>query len=213
MRKETTIAVLGGGGRTGKFLISKLMEQGYRPKVLIRNSKNFEFNNPQVEIVNGDATDPKAVDSLIKNARAVISTLSQRKDEPLVALAATRNILRAMAKHEVRRYILVGGLNIDTPYDEKSIQTTHATDWMKANFPLIHDDRQKAYRELVESTFDWTLVRVPLIDFTKAKNAVVVNLQDCKGTKITAGGIADFLVGQLADEQFYRQAPFISEDF
>ena len=71
----------------------------------------------------------------MKNSQAVISTVGQRKNEPLVAHAATANILNAMMYYEIRRYVLVGGINIDTPYDKKSAQTLAATDWMKANFP------------------------------------------------------------------------------
>ena len=43
MNQETTIAVLGGGGRTGKFLVSKLIDQGYRLKVLLRTQKISNF--------------------------------------------------------------------------------------------------------------------------------------------------------------------------
>ncbi len=53
--------------------------------------------------------------------------------------------------NKIRRYVLVGGINIDTPYDKKSVQTLAATDWMKANFPLMQEDRQKAYSALLES--------------------------------------------------------------
>ena len=210
MNQNTTIAVLGGGGRTGKFLVAKLIDQGYRLKVLLRSSENFELHHPSVTIVNGDAIDPVSIDELVKHSQAVISTVGQRKNEPLVAHAATTNILNAMMYNEIRRYVLVGGINIDTPYDKKSVQTLAATDWMKANFPAMQRDRQKAYRALLESPLDWTLVRVPMIEFTETGGNLTVNCEDCLGTKITAGAIADFLIQQLSDNQFYRQAPFIS---
>jgi putative NADH-flavin reductase len=210
MDQRTTIAVLGGGGRTGKFLIPKLIDQGYRSKVLLRSPENFAFHHPLVEVVEGDATDPAVILELIKNSQAVVSTLGQRKNEPLVALTATHNILQAMIAHKIRRYILVAGINIDTPFDRKSMQTTSATEWMKANFPLIHEDRQKAYRALSESLLDWTLVRVPMIEFTETKESLMVNLEDCLGSKIAADAIADFLIQQLTDNRFFRQAPFIA---
>ena len=168
MNQNTTIAVLGGGGRTGKFLVAKLIDQGYRLKVLLRSPENFELHHPSVEIVKGDAIDPVSIHELVKNSQAVISTLGQRKDEPFVAHTATVNILKAMTYHKIRRYVLVAGINIDTPYDKKSPQTLAATEWMKANFPLIQEDRQKAYSALLESPLDWTLVRVPMIEFTDA---------------------------------------------
>ena len=135
MNQEITIAVLGGGGRTGKFLVAKLIDQGYRVKVLLRSPENFEFNHPSVAIVKGDAIDPVSIHALVKNSQAVISTLGQRKDEPLVAHTATSNILKAMTYHKIRRYVLVAGINIDTPSDKKSTQTLAATEWMKANIP------------------------------------------------------------------------------
>ena len=49
MNQNTTIAVLGGGGRTGKFLVAKLIDQGYRLKVLLRSPENFELHHPSVD--------------------------------------------------------------------------------------------------------------------------------------------------------------------
>lgn len=210
MNQKKTIAVLGGGGRTGKFLVAKLVDQGYQVKVLLRTPENFEVRHPLVEIVKGDAIDPEAIYALVKNAHAVISTVGQRKNEPLVAHAATTNVLKAMTCYEIRRYLLVAGINIDTPFDKKSAQTLAATDWMKANFPLIQEDRQKAYSTLLECPLDWTLVRVPMIEFTGEAGNLKISLEDCLGTRITAGDIANFLVQQLTDDRFFRMAPFIS---
>ena len=212
MSQITTIAVLGGGGRTGRFLLSKLLSQNYRVKVLLRSIENFEVAHPLLEIVKGDATDPSRVSKLLEDCRAVISTIGQRKNEPLVASAATGNTLNAMAEHKIRRYILLGGVNIDTPSDKKDRQTLAATEWMKANFPLIHEERQKEYALLSESHLDWTLVRVPTIEFTDKKNALLVDVNDCPGSKITAGRIADFLIQQLDDARFLRQSPFIASE-
>ena len=49
-----------------------------------------------------------------------------------------------------------------------------------------------------------------MIEFTEGGGNLAVNREDCLGTKITAGAIADFLIKQLSDTQFYRQAPFIA---
>ena len=81
---------------------------------------------------------------------------------------------------------------------------------MNANLALVQEDRRKAYRALLESPLDWTLVRVPMIEFTEASGNLTVNCEDCLGTKITAGAIAGFLIQQLSDNQFYGQAPFIA---
>ncbi len=210
MNQNTKIAILGGGGRTGKFLVSHLLQQGYYLKLLLRHPENFTLESSQIEIIAGDAVHLSAIYSLLQDCDAVISTLGQRPGEPMVASQATAHILAAMAHCHIKRYIAVAGLNVDTPSDQKSPQTIQATDWMKTNFPLIHADRQKAYSILAASPLDWTLVRVPFIQFTEANGKIAVDLTDCPGTEINAGDIATFLTEQLLDNTYFQQSPFIA---
>jgi len=219
MDQKTKIAVIGGGGRTGNYLVSQLLNQGFFVKLLLRNpekiQKSFSSDNPLIEIVKGDVLDFKVVKYLIENCDAVISTVGQRKGEPLVASRATTNILKAITENMApglgkQRYILVAGLNVDTPFDKKGADTLAATEWMKANFPEIHKDRQKAYAILTKSDAEWTLVRVPFIEFTEARKPIQISLEDAAGTKIGAADIAGFLIDQIKDQNYIRKAPFIS---
>ena len=219
MEQKIKIAVIGGGGRTGKYLVDQLLNQGFYLKLLLRNPENFHqnipFNSPFVEIIQGDVLDIEAVRLLLNDCQAVISTVGQRKDEPLVASLATANILKIMAENleegfKPKRYILVAGLNVDTPFDKKSPETSMATEWMKTNFPFIHEDRQKAYNLLTQSNVDWTLVRVPFIEFTDERSKIAVSLEDSPGKKISAADIAGFLGSQLDDKTYIRKAPFIA---
>ena len=219
MEKKTKIAVIGAGGRTGKYLVNQLLNQGFQLKLLLRNPENTLhnslLNNPDVEVIHGDILDTHDVRLLLEGCQAIISTVGQRKDEPLVASQATTNILKVMAENEtkgfnLRRYILVAGLNVDTPFDRKSAETKMATEWMKTNFPEIHADRQKAYEILSGSNTDWTLVRVPYIEFTEERSKIGVNLEDSPGKKISAADIAGFLIEQLNDVTYFRKAPFIA---
>ncbi len=215
MIQKSKIAVIGGGGRTGQYVVSQLLEKGFQLKLLLRNPQDFHIESSSIEIIKGDVMDPAAVGSLIEGCDAVISTVGQRKDEPLVSSQATLNILNTIRKilqgGKHVRYISVAGLNVDTPFDKKSPETRTATEWMKTNFPAIHDDRQKAYRILSESGLDWILVRVPFIDFTSDRAEIKADLEDSPGKKISAADIAGFLIGQLSDDKYLRKAPFIAE--
>jgi putative NADH-flavin reductase len=208
--KQDKIAILGGGGRTGKYIVTQLLSQGYSLKVLIRNPENFQLESPFIEIVKGDAIDPNAIRSLVQGCQAIINTVGQRKDEPLVASQATTNILKAMTEYGIERYILVAGINVDTPFDKKGPVTSAATEWMKMTFPSIHADRQKTYSILSTSDVNWTLVRVPFIEFTDTNGETVVSLEDCCGSKISAGDIATFVIEQLLDDTYIKKSPFIA---
>ena len=209
MNQNRKIAVLGGGGRTGKYLINQLIEKGYLIKILLRKPETFDIKSPLIQIVQGDAIYFSDVRELINGCNAVISTIGQRQGEPLIAEQATRNVVDAMSVYGVKRYILVAGINIDTPSDNKGSETVSATNWMKANFPAIQEDRQKAYKLLVKSDVKWTLVRVPFIYFNHSKEDMGVNLMDCLGNKIYASNIAAFLTKQLTDDKYFGKAPFI----
>ncbi len=210
MKNISKVAVLGGGGRTGKFLVNQLLEKGFAVKLLLRNPENFEIQNSKIEIIKGDALIFENIQLLLKDSQAVVSTIGQRKDEPLVASEVTKNILKAMKEYEIDRYVLLAGLNIDTPSDKKSPKTIMATDWMKTNFPIIQQDRQKAYTFLEESNVSWTQVRVPFIEFDDKNFEIAVSLTDCLGDKITALAIAKFIVKEMIDSKYTRESPFIS---
>jgi putative NADH-flavin reductase len=210
MKNINKVAVLGGGGRTGNYVVNQLLEEGFSIKLLLRNPENFSIQNPKIEIIKGDALDPESIQLLLKDCEAVISAIGQRKDEPLVASLATQNILQVMKDYEIQRYVLLAGLNIDTPFDKKSSKTQMATDWMKANFPVIQQDRQIAYDLLVESKVNWTQVRVPFIEFTDLSTNLSVSIEDCLGEKISAYDIAKFMIKEMIDCNYKRQSPFIS---
>jgi putative NADH-flavin reductase len=210
MKQKSKIAIIGGGGRTGKYLVDQLANQGHSVKLLLRNLENFKVQNSLIEIVKGDAVDPASIHSLLAGCQAIISTVGQRKDEPLVARQATINVLKAMEAHQIQRYLLVTGLNVDTPFDRKGVQTSMATEWMKTNYSIYHEDKQKAYSILSASDTAWTMVRVPFIEFTSERNELQVSLEDCLGTRISAADIAAFLVDQLDDTTYIRKSPFIA---
>ena len=58
------IALLGGGGRTGKYIVTQLLNQGYSIKLLLRNPENFQFESPLIEVLKGDAIDADSIMAL-----------------------------------------------------------------------------------------------------------------------------------------------------
>lgn len=210
MKNISKVAVLGGGGRTGNYLVNQLLKKGLSIKLLLRNPESFSIESSQIEIIEGNALDLNSIKVLLKDCQAVLSTVGQQKDEPLVASLATKNVLKVMKDYGIERYVLLAGLNIDTPFDKKGPKTIMATDWMKANFPIIQEDRQKAYDFLIASNVNWTQVRVPFIEFKNETAEIAVSLEDCLGDKISADDIARFMINEMLESKYRRKSPFIS---
>jgi putative NADH-flavin reductase len=212
MQQYTKIAVIGGTGKAGKYLVNQLIQRGFHLKLLLRNPENFSIKNPLIEVIKGDVKDYDTVLSLVKDSEAVISALGlgQPASETSIFSKATSNILQAMEVFDIQRYIVITGINVNTPFDKKSLKTQFATDWMYTNYPNSTADKQKEHDILSASNIDWTLVRLPLVEQTDEICDVQISLEDCVGDKISATNLANFLIEQLTDNQYVKQSPFIS---
>lgn len=210
MQNNLKLAVIGGTGKSGKYLVRNLLNQGYHFKLLLRNPQDYDIVSPQIEIVKGDAREYESIRLLLEGCGAVISTLGQPRGETSIFSQATRNVIRAMTELNIKRYILITGLNVDSPSDKKGTKGKMATDWMKANYPETTLDKQVEFDVLSNSNIDWTLVRLPLIEQTEERGKLAVSLEDCPGDKVSATDLAFFLIDQLSDVKYVRTAPFIA---
>lgn len=207
------IAVIGGTGKSGQYLVKHLLEKGHSLKLLLRHPENFTLQNPLIETVKGDARDEAAIHKLIMGTDLVMSTLGQPKGEKSIFSDAAGNIIKAMDSHGISRYIVTTGLSVNTSSDQKNERVKMATEWMYQNYPETTADKQKEYELLLESNLDWTLVRLPLINLTDENFTTEANLTDCKGENISAADLAEFLASQIENSDYIRKSPFLYNKF
>ena len=214
MKPDIKIAIIGGTGKAGKYLVDLLINRGYHIKALVRNPEHFAIHHDQAEIVTGNAAEYNAVLSVVTGCNVVISTLGMGNppSEPTIFSTATNNILNAMKQTGITRYIVITGLNVDTPFDRKGKTAKAGTAWMYANYPVSTRDKQHEYELLSESDANWTLIRLPMIEQMDSEAEIIVSLTDCPGTAISATSLANFLTGQITDETYIKQAPFIANE-
>ena len=75
MNSNIKIAVIGGTGKAGKYLVKQLLKQGFNMRLLLRNPEKFTTESTAIEILQGDAGNEADVYSLIQGCHAVISML------------------------------------------------------------------------------------------------------------------------------------------
>lgn len=139
----------------------------------------------------------------------VISAIGQPKGVKSIFSDSTNNIIRSMNSNGIKRYIVITGLNVDTPFDNKNEKVKMATEWMYQNYPETTLDKQKEYELLVKSNLDWTLVRLPLIIQTDESFETETNLYDCIGENISANDLSEFLISQIDDKTYFNKSPFL----
>ncbi|UUC45183.1 NAD(P)-dependent oxidoreductase [Flavobacterium cerinum] len=207
--KTIKIAVIGGTGKSGKYLVQQLLQKGYSIRLLLRNPEHFEIKSPLIEIVKGDARDYESVFLALQNCDCVLSMLGQPKGESSIFSTATSHIIKAMQQLGLPRYIVTTGLNVNTEIDSKSEKVQIATNWMYEHYPETTNDKQKEYEILSKSELNWTMVRLPLIRQTNDSFPYQTSLTDCSGDFISATDLADFVIREMQEGHFIKKAPFL----
>lgn len=210
MIKTNKIAVLGGTGKAGKYITEELLSRGYQLKILARNPDKVTHNSPLIEVVKGSARNYETMQRLLNDCTAIVSALGNSKNEQDTCSTAISHIIGISERIEIKRYIEVAGLVIDTPSDKKGLRTRLIGKVVKAFFPKPAQDRQKGYELLKGSKLDWTIIRCPSIKLSTIYTGIKVNNEDSPGNKVNAADLAGFVVNQLTDEQYVGKCPFVA---
>jgi len=210
MNQHITVAVIGATGKAGKYLMKQLLKDGYTVKALIRKPEAYILTHPSLQIIEGDIQSIPAVQKLLTGCDAVISTLGQLKDEPLISSLAATNIISVMNEYGIKRYVFICGLNIDVPGDKKSEANIVKSEWMRSNFPVVVADKQRAFDIVAAGNINWTMVRLPFIIQTDEKGKLAVSMDDCPGENINTSDLAEFSVGQITATKYIKKSPFVA---
>ncbi len=207
---KSTIAVLGGAGKAGRPLIDQALRSGYAVRALVRHPDQFNLTHERLTILAGDARDPAAIGQLLAGSEALISALGNPKGENTPMLSTvTWLVLAQMQAAGINRYITLTSL-----YDTGQVQTDEKTQlsaaFMQQHFPAYMADREREYQLLQDSDLDWTYVRVPYLVHEPVLGTVQTHLAYMPGSMLAVADLARFLIEQLDNTQFYRQAPFVA---
>jgi len=210
--KSMKVAILGGSGTVGRFLIQRVSDAGYVMRVLARNPDTIKPIKGCIEIVQGDARDIASIRLLLQGCDTVLNALGQRKErksEAPIFSIATEHVLTVMKELGLRRYILVRGFSIDAPGDHKDLRTKLISLLVRR---VIHDqwaDWQKELDILLRSDVQWTMVRLPIVVDEPSRGSVRVDLASPPGKKISGRDLADFVVAQITEPTYVGKAPFV----
>jgi uncharacterized protein YbjT (DUF2867 family) len=149
------LTVLGATGATGVQLVEQAIAAGHRVTALARSAENLTLTNPNLHVVQGDATDRAVVSQAMKGADAVISVLGARG--PVIA-EATRAVVAAAEQAGPDRIVMLSSFAV-------------ARDRLKPVSKLVTrmamgsqiKDKTAGEEVLRASGLDWTIVYATLL--------------------------------------------------
>jgi NADH dehydrogenase len=126
--------ITGATGYLGRHLVARLVEQGERPRCLVRaGARRDALPADRVEIVTGDITEPASLAPALRGAEVVIhlaAVVANIKESPTVSYRrindeGTGNLVRAAQEVGARHFIHMGGINTVPGAPDSYIRTRY----------------------------------------------------------------------------------------
>jgi putative NADH-flavin reductase len=196
--------------------VKAALAKGHQVTVLVRNSSTIGIQTKNLIVIQGHVLDRNDVKKALLNQDAVIQCLGvggKGDGKPSTFISdATKIIVEEMENQKIKRLIAMSNVGAGNslsflPWFFTKIILPYFMKWLK----VIIDDKNRMEPVIMNSDLDWTIVRFPNI-IDKAPKGIVRETLDGKGLKlsITLTDMAEFMVHQLTDRAFSRQAPSVS---
>jgi putative NADH-flavin reductase len=206
------IVIFGASGRTGKHVVEQALANGHQVIAFVRTPSKLGIQHERLSLIQGDVTDPAAVEKAVAGVDAVVSVLGPSDNSPDMKVSkGTANILAAMNKHGVRRLVASAGAGIPDTNDTPKLLNKLINQLIKLTSRNVYEDMNRTVATIRNSPVEWTLVRVPMLtDKPKTGQTKAAWVGKGMGMQITRADMADFMLKQLTDKSYIRQAPAVS---
>jgi uncharacterized protein YbjT (DUF2867 family) len=198
------LTVLGAAGATGVQLVEQALAAGHQVTALARSAENLTLTNPNLHVVQGDATDRAVVSQAMKGADAVISVLGARG--PVIA-ETTRAVVAAAEQAGPDRIVMLSSFAV-------------ARDRLKPVSKLVTrmamgsqiKDKTAGEEVLRASGLDWTIVYATLLTNGPKTEPKVVPETEKVGMsqRISRADVASFLLQAATDGLYSRRDVIIT---
>ncbi|MFI5259169.1 MAG: NAD(P)-dependent oxidoreductase [Candidatus Limnocylindrales bacterium] len=209
------LTVFGATGRTGRPIVEQALAAGHEVVAFARDPAKLSIAHERLTAVQGDATDPSAVERAVEGADAVISVMatsgSQRIARTGPLTRGTQNILAAMEKYGVRRLVISSGAPAASdPQDVPDLRFTLLAAAVRLLAPASLADTTGSVRATKASDLDWTVVRMPSPTDAPPTGRVEAGFASrAMGMRIARADAAAFMLREVVECRYLRQTPVI----
>lgn len=207
------ILIIGATGGTGRELVKQALDRGHTVTALVRNPSKLQHYQSRITVIQGDVLDTSSVEKAMHNQDAVVSALGHKRYfyPTRILSEGTRNILRAMEKHDVPRFVCETSLGIGDSAWRMGLYYTLFT--IPAVLPFYFWDKTRQERLIAESEVEWVIVRPGAL--TNADKRGCSRVGRGVGNmiwtvRVARADVAEFMLDQLESDTFLRGAPGVA---
>jgi len=202
------LIIIGGTGGTGKELIKQSLEQGHYVTAMVRNPKKVKITDQNLKVVQGNVLDLASFEHTFEGQDAVISALGHKRFfiKTTILSEGTKNIISAMEKHHIKRFICITSLGIsDSRFKLGLYYTLFVIPFILLFYFL---DKEKQERLIVHSNLDYTIVRPGQLTHGKKRGIYRhgAGLGSYLLTKmISRADVAHFIINELTANNYSKK--------
>ena len=219
-QQPQSILVVGATGGSGRRTIDQLLQAGHRVTAFSRNAGRLAGLSERLTTIDGDATDPRAIERAVRGHDAVVVTLGITENPLRVRLlgpkrtplnvrsAGTRNVVAAMQKHGVRRLIVQSSFGVgETRGALRLLERLFFAVLLK---PQIADTEAQEI-EVRESDLDWVLAQPVHLTDDDADAMPFASLDgEVRQWQVSRGSVARFLASAVEGPNYIGRSVALS---
>ncbi len=206
------LTIFGSTGGTGHHIVTQALEQGHTVTAFARNPERLHRTHKKLRIMKGDVLDFASVERAVQGQDAVICSLGlPPMSKSNLRAEGTKNIIRAMEKTGVKRFICQSTAGVGDSRDTLPFLMKYII----VPFILRRAWRDHEIQEnyIKESQLEWIIARpTALTDGGHTGSYQHGFTADTKKItkKISRADTADFMLKQLVDNTYLHKTPCIS---
>ena len=186
IQKKHNIVIFGGQGRTGREVAILAAKAGHNVTIFAHHDNKVFPEKLAITFVMGDARNEAEIEEAIKGKDLVINIIAPSlfdKKNYDISLVATKNIIAAMKKQKVVRYLSQCGAWATDDIKDASVLMRLV---FKFFIPLKNIYRFKRLEDevVVKSELNWTIFRAALLNNRAAKPVMITERYKCRFLEI-----------------------------
>ena len=156
MSPQKTFLVFGATGQTGQHFVSLALREGHKVRALARNPSKFTFNNPNLEVHQGDVSNVPDLDTLIREVDFVVSMLgdAELQKRAKINTAFVQQLVPAMRRCGVKRFLYQAGGLSKPPGQQLSPVLWAVKNTLARGYVGQHEDNEAVMEYLVTQADD-----------------------------------------------------------
>ena len=206
------VLIVGASKGIGLETTRQALDAGHHVRALSRSSATTAISDPRLEQVRGDALKAGDMDAALVDVEVVIQTLGVGLGDLLRPVHlfsdSTRVLIAAMASRGAKRLISVTGFGAGD--SRASISCLQRLPFQVV-FGRAYDDKSLQEQLIKDSELDWTIARPGVLTSgpRTGRYRVLPKASQWRNGVISRSDVAEFLVRQIEDRTYVRQAPVL----